>query len=123
VFGYAYDATGASNVKTLYAVPATAATVTITCECKAFTVEETHFTRVLVLHDAVEQLFSLTIALAVWSVAPKLTPRTVAEAPPLIAVFRSPNEATGASNVNLLDAVPATAPTVTTILASAPASL
>ena len=74
-------------MKILYPVPAAAATVTITCECKAFTAELTHFKRVLVLHDAVKQLFSLTIALAVWSVAPKLKPRTVAEAPPLMAVF------------------------------------
>lgn len=52
-------------MSTLYPVPATAATVTPSCECSDFTAALLHRTRDEELHEAVEQLFALSVAVTV----------------------------------------------------------
>ena len=106
---------GASNENAFSIVPLIAATVIPkTCVVVERGGAE-HVTDETDVHELVEHNDSATELLIVHSTAANERPDTVMDALPLVGVFSSPYEATGASNEKPRHCVPATAPTVTTV--------
>ena len=108
------EMTGESNDSRDSAVPVTAFTVTRT-EAEEICGYVVHMTFVEVDHAAVWHSASAVLTVAVMSVETKFNPSTVRELPPDRGTFKLNIDTTGASNDSSIDAVPATAPTVTAI--------
>lgn len=116
------EVSGASKDKALLRiVPLTAATV-IACRLDTSNAEDWQATELDDVQAAVMHRTLNKTVVAEKSLLPKSSPETVTEAPPVLAIFRDPNDATGASNVNRSDPVPLTAPTVSRTVGSVPLS-
>jgi len=113
-FRATYDSDAPSNVNTALAVPTIPATVVAMLASASYATPVRHVKLVPVVHEVVKQRPDDTSTLSVYATAPKLSPQTVTDEPPLSGVFPHPELVTGASKVSCMESVPATAPTVTT---------
>ena len=102
------DPTGASNVTVPTPVPATEPTVTMAARSAPTPRGDAHTTDELVVHDTQLQMVpAINCTVAVPASAPKLSPETVTDDPPLTATFgKGRKDAVGASNVKIHIDVP-----------------
>ena len=108
------DVTHASSkLKKATAVPATLPTLTADTPFIVLDALLTHASVVADVHDDVMHTAISSAPVALRSTAPKLSPATVTELPPLTAPLRSHAEPTAASKLYIARAVPATLPTLT----------
>ena len=107
------DKTAESNEKTGRPVPATPPTLTADSPNIVLIELLPHTTVVADVHDDVPHAAVSTVLVADNSQAPKLSPETVKELPPLEALLRPMSEATAASKLYPTTCVPTTPPTLT----------
>ena len=122
LFSSPYDATAPSKLYPSTCVPAYEPTLTLTEFTSVTAAPDKHPTLVADVHDDVLHTPSDSEPLKLTSRAPKLSPLTLTELPPLTALFRKSAETTAASKLYELSSLPTTAPVVIVIVRIAAAA-